>query len=284
MTAPRLDEAAVERAAAGKALRLPRVPQRGRVGEVRSSSAGSSLELHDFRLYQPGDDVRQLDWNAVARTGELVLRVRQDEVSPRVEVVVDASKSMSLTDAKAARTREVALLACVLAQRGGLEPTLVTVGAEAHRAVGNRAREVLQRLELNGRDGFDQALRRAPALRACGLRLWVTDLLFEAPVDVLAERLARGATRLAVVQVLDPEDVEPEGGTGARLTDVESGESLERILTAGVLADYQARLAAHLALWRNAARRVQGTMVTASAEDGIEALAKTSLAELWEAA
>lgn len=280
----KLDEAAVERAAAGKALRLPRVPQRGRVGEVRSSSVGSSLELHDFRLYQPGDDLRQLDWNAVARTGELVLRVRQDEVSPRVEVVVDASKSMALTDAKAARTREVALLACVLAQRGGLEPTLVTVGAEAHRAVGHRAREVLQRLEMDGRDGFDQALRRAPALRTCGLRLWVTDLLFEAPVDVVAERMARGATGLAVVQVLDPEDVEPEGGVGARLTDVESGESLERILTAGVLADYQSRLAAHLALWRNAARRVQGTMVTASADDGIEALAKASLAQLWEAA
>lgn len=279
-----LDEAAVERAAAGKALRLPRVPQRGRVGEVRATSAGSSLELHDFRLYQPGDDLRQLDWNAVARTGELVLRVRQDEVSPRVEVVVDASMSMALTDDKAARTREVALLACVLAQRGGLEPVLVTVGATAQRAVGHRAREVLQRLPMDGRDGFDQALRRAPALRPCGLRVWVTDLLFEAPVDVIAQRMARQTTALAVVQVLDPEDVEPSGGVGARLTDVESGESLERILTAGVLADYQARLGAHVKLWRDATRRVQGTMVTASAEDGIEALANGGLSALWEAA
>ncbi len=279
-----LDEAAVERAAAGKALRLPRVPHRGRVGQVRSSSVGSSLELHDFRLYQPGDDLRQLDWNAVARTGELVLRVRQDEVSPRVEVVVDASKSMALTDAKAARTREVALLACVLALRAGLEPVVVTVGATAHRATGHRTREVLQRLELDGRDGFDAALRRAPALMPCGLRLWVTDLLFEASADVLAERMTRGASGLAVIQVLDPEDLDPEGGLGARLTDTESGEVLERILTAGVLADYQSRLEAHLQLWRQATRRVRATLVTANVESGIEGLARGPLSSLWEAA
>ena len=50
----RLDQGAVERAAAGCALRLPRGPHRGKLGEVRASSVGSSLELHDFRQYQPG--------------------------------------------------------------------------------------------------------------------------------------------------------------------------------------------------------------------------------------
>ncbi len=105
------DESEVARLAPGLALALPRVPHRGRVGEVRATSAGSSLELHDFRVYQPGDDLRQVDWNAVARTGEIILRVRQDEVSPRVEVLVDASRSMALSPAKEARAREVALLA-----------------------------------------------------------------------------------------------------------------------------------------------------------------------------
>ena len=70
MSAPLdFDEAEVSRLAPGLALALPRTPHRGRVGEVRASSAGSSLELHDFRTYQPGDDLRQMDWSAVARTG-----------------------------------------------------------------------------------------------------------------------------------------------------------------------------------------------------------------------
>ena len=62
------DEPAVEQAAAGLMLRLPRVAHRGKLGEVRASSVGSSMELHDFREYQPGDDLRHIDWNAVART------------------------------------------------------------------------------------------------------------------------------------------------------------------------------------------------------------------------
>ena len=78
----------------------------------------------------PGDDLRQVDWNAVARTGEIILRVRQDEVSPRVEVLVDASRSMALSPAKEARAREVALLAVEV---GG------AAGTDAHAADHERA-------------------------------------------------------------------------------------------------------------------------------------------------
>jgi uncharacterized protein (DUF58 family) len=131
-----MDEAAVARLVPGLTLALPRVPHRGRVGEVRATSAGSSLELHDFRAYQPGDDLRQVDWNAVARTGELILRIRQDEVSPRVEVVLDGSRSMALSARKAACTREVALL---------------TAGTVAHAAGGGREARAGARHGVPGR-------------------------------------------------------------------------------------------------------------------------------------
>ncbi len=278
-----LDLAAVERAAAGLRLRLPRGPHRGRVGEVRASSVGSSMELHDFRLYHPGDDVRHLDWNAVARTGELVLRVRQEEVSPRVEVVLDASRSMGVSPQKAARARELALWLCVLAQRAGLEVALVLVGEKGRKATGAATRPALEAAELDGRVGFDEALRRAPPLLPCGLRVLVSDLLFETTAAPLAERLARGAAGLAVVQLLDPEDLEPLGGAGARLVDAESDEFLERILTPAVLADYQQRLDAHQKMWREAAQRVHAELVTVSAEFDAAALARGPLASLTEA-
>jgi len=279
-----LDEAAVERAAAGLRLRLPRGPHRGRVGEVRANSVGSSMELHDFRLYHPGDDVRHLDWNAVARTGELVLRVRQEEVSPRVEVVLDASKSMSVSEQKAARAKELALWACVLAQRAGLEVALVSAGERGEKATGAATRAALRGLRLEGRTSFDEALRRAPPLLPCGLRVVVSDLLFETTAAPLVERLARGAAGLAVVQVLDAEDLEPAGGSGARLVDAESSEFLERILTPAVLADYQERLEAHQKMWREAAQRVRAELVTVSAEVDTPSLAHGPLAALTEAA
>lgn len=279
-----LDHAAVQRAAAGRSLRLPRVPHRGKVGEVRASSVGSSMELHDFRQYQPGDDLRHIDWNAVARTGELYLRVRQDEVSPRVEVLVDASRSMAVSPEKAARAREVALWVCTLARHGGYEPVLIATGAKVQKIAGAATATLLGGLEMDGREPFDQALRHAPPLLPCGLRIVVSDFLFESTPALFAERLARGASGLALVQVLDPEDLEPSGGTGARLTDAETGEVLERILAQSVLDTYAERFRAHVALWEAAAKRVRASWVQASAERAVDELARRELIPLAEAA
>ncbi len=278
----KFDAAAVERAAAGCALRLPRMPHRGKLGEVRASSVGSSLELHDFRQYSPGDDLRHVDWNAVARTGELYLRVRQDEVSPRVEVLLDGSASMAVSPEKSARAAEVAAWVVTLARRGGLDPTLIATGETVRKAGAPSSRALLESVAFEGRESFDEALRRAPPLLPCGLRIVISDFLFETPPGPFAERLARGASGLVLVQVLDAEDVSPSGGAGARLTDSESGEVLERVLTPGVVERYEQRLRAHVGLWEAATRRVRGTWVQAVADKSLATLARKELAPLVE--
>lgn len=275
-----LDERAVERAAEGLELALPRVPHRGRAGDARAASVGASMEIHDFRAYQPGDDLRQVDWNAVARTGELILRVRKDEVAPRVELVLDGSRSMALTPAKASRARELALLLCRLALRQGLDPAVVVTSRVPRRAAGAAVVPLVKGATFDAADDLAAALRRGPPLRACGLRVVVSDLLFEAPMDVLAERLARDAAGLALVQLLDAEDEEPGGGHGARLEDVETGEALERVLTPALLESYRRRLDAHQRLIGAAARRVAATWVKATAALDVEELARGRLAPL----
>ncbi|KFE69057.1 DUF58 domain-containing protein [Hyalangium minutum] len=275
------DESEVARLAPGLALALPRVPHRGRVGEVRASSAGSSLELHDFRVYQPGDDLRQVDWNAVARTGEIILRVRQDEVSPRVEVLVDASRSMALSPAKEARAREVALLAVEVAALQGLTPTLLTTSARPERTQGQVCRSALRASAFDAKDDLGAALGRMPPLRPCGLRVVVSDFLFEADLSGLMARLARGASALFVVQVLDAEDLDPTGGEGARLVDAESGAALEELLTEDVLAAYARRFAEHQRALRAAAARARATLVTAPAPERLSTLVRGPLRPLF---
>jgi uncharacterized protein (DUF58 family) len=278
----RFDAHAVERAAAGATLRLPRVAHRGRLGEVRASSVGSSMELHDFRQYQPGDDLRHIDWNAVARTDELIVRVRQDEVSPRVEVLVDGSRSMAVSDEKAARTRELAAWVASLARRGGLEPVTLLLGTRVERLLGPGTQSAVERFEFDAADNFDQALRRAPPLQPCGLRVVISDFLFEANPEPLAEKLARGAAGLVLLQTLDAEDLDPTGGAGARLTDAESGEVLERVLTSAVLEAYQARFRRHVELWGAAAQRVRAQWVQVSAGSALDVLARRELVPLME--
>ncbi|OJH42572.1 DUF58 domain-containing protein [Cystobacter ferrugineus] len=282
MSAPvDLDEAEVARLAPGLALALPRTPHRGRVGEVRAASAGSSLDVQDFRAYQPGDDLRQMDWNAVARTGELILRVRQDEVSPRLEVLLDGSRSMAVSPRKAGCAREVALLATEVGARQGLAPTLLVGGSRPERVQGAVCRGVLRSAAFDAREDLSTALGRLPPLRPCGLRVVVSDFLFEAPLAELVSRLARGAAALFLVQVLDAEDLEPSGGEGARLVDAESGEALEELLTGSVLAAYARRFSEHQKQLGAAARRARASHLVLRADQALEALVAGALRPLF---
>jgi uncharacterized protein (DUF58 family) len=276
-----MDGKAVARLAPGLTLALPRVPHRGRVGEVRASSVGASMELHDFRAYQPGDDLRQVDWNAVARTGEMVLRVRQDEVSPRLEVLVDGSRSMALSPEKEARARELALLTVEVGAQQGLTPTVLTAGARAERTQGGACGPAVRASVFDASDDLPRALGRLPPLRPCGLRVVVSDFLFEADLDGLVARLARGAAALFLVQVLDAEDLEPSGGDGARLVDAESGAALEELLTGEVLAAYARRFAGHQRMLRASALRARAALLTAPAPEPLEALVRGPLRALF---
>lgn len=280
MSAPSFDRAAAERAAAGLELVLPRARLRGRTGEARAASVGASLEIHDFRAYQPGDDVRHVDWNAVARTGDLVIRVRQAEVAPRLEVLLDASRSMALTPAKAARAKELALLAASAALARRLEVRLLAPAARPTVASGGEVAAALERLELDAVEDLGAALARGPAPRPCGVRVVVSDFLFDTDLRRLAAGLRQGAAALALLQILDPADAEVPSLESARLVDVESGEGLDRVLLPSVVAAFARRFEQHQRLLEESARRAGALFLTASAEASIGALARGPLSPL----
>ena len=91
-------------------LRTPRGLPAGTVGLHQGARAGSSLEFKEHRDYEPGDDLRHIDWNAYARSDQLSVKLFREEVTPHVDVVVDASRSMAL-EASAKAQATVALAA-----------------------------------------------------------------------------------------------------------------------------------------------------------------------------
>lgn len=62
-------------------------------GEYRSALRGQGMEFEEVRAYQPGDDVRHIDWNVTARTGEPFIKVFREERQLTVQLVVDVSGS-----------------------------------------------------------------------------------------------------------------------------------------------------------------------------------------------
>ena len=105
-------------------------------GDYRSAFPGIGSELHQVRPYEPGDDVRRIEWNVTARTGKPHVRV---ELAERVLVtwlVFDASASMDFGTAerrKADVAEGVALAVGHAATRRGNRLGLVTFGPEDSR-------------------------------------------------------------------------------------------------------------------------------------------------------
>ena len=62
-------------------------------GEWRSAVRGRGMEFEEVRSYQPGDDVRHIDWNVTARTGEPFVKVFREERQNTVVLAVDVSGS-----------------------------------------------------------------------------------------------------------------------------------------------------------------------------------------------
>jgi uncharacterized protein (DUF58 family) len=67
-------------------------------GHNKSLRRGPGLEFSQYRSYQPGDDLRQLDWKMLARSDRYYIREAEVDTSITVRFVVDGSASMAHED------------------------------------------------------------------------------------------------------------------------------------------------------------------------------------------
>ncbi len=68
-------------------------------GRKTTDVAGSGIEFHSTRAYQPGDPMSRIDWNRLARTGELTTVEYRQERAVTVVVVVDARPEAAVASA-----------------------------------------------------------------------------------------------------------------------------------------------------------------------------------------
>lgn len=264
------DEAAVRSAVAR--LRLAADPRRRRqgAGALLGRGPGASLEFHDYRDYQPGDDTRHLDAAVFARSGQLVLRRHRQEVHPRLEVLLDASASMAANPAKARLAAGLAALLLGLAEAGGARPRLWLLG-ERHRRP-PEWRPGLRAAVCQG--GLDPAA--AIELGAGSERLLVSDGLWPGGGQAALRRLAAGAGRLCLIQVLTEDELDPQPSGPSRLDDCEGG-SADLVADAEACAAYRARLSRHQDGWRSALAGRGAGLVACAVEEGWDAALRSLL-------
>jgi len=210
-------------------------------GDYRSVLQGEGTELAQIRPYIPGDDVRAIDWNVTARTGEPHVRVRQAERVLVTWIVLDTSPSMHFGTAdrrKADVAEGVAIALGHVATRRGNRLGAITFGDSAPRMMPVRQGRVgllglltaLRREEeAGGRVGatsLGTALDQAAALaRQRSLVVVVSD--FRGPLDWRRPLLQlAGRHDVLAVEIRDPREQELPNAGELWLVDPETGRQL----------------------------------------------------------
>lgn len=211
-------------------------------GDHRGLTPGHGSEPGDIRSYQPGDDVRRIDWNVTARLRETHVRDTISDRELETWLLVDTSASLAFGTATCEK-RDLALAAAAatgfLTARTGNRVGAMTVGPEgASTPFPARAgrvhlqallRKVLDALSdpQPGRSDLTTGMRRlTTTAQRRGLVVVISDFLDPGPWDLALRTLALRHDVLCV-EVVDPVELAlPDVGMLV-LHDAESGAELE---------------------------------------------------------
>jgi uncharacterized protein (DUF58 family) len=227
-------------------------------GMGASRLVGAGDELVGHRPYRPGEELRHLDWNLLARLDRPFVRVHRREAGERWALLLDASGSMGLgRPGKLQLAAEVVTGLAFAGLRAGARTGLFVRGPTGTGVCQLRQRadlgawlSFLGALTAGGEDGV-RTLLREPRLASADRVFIVGDLLDVEPPDVLA--LARRGRDLATVQLLAPHELAPSGERDVRWIDPESGEELDVAADPELRTRYERALAETLEAWRRAA-------------------------------
>jgi len=227
-------------------IRTHRLVNTALSGGYRSTFRGSGLEFSEVRAYQPGDEVRRIDWNVTARTGDAFVKTYAEERELTINLIVDTSRSMDFGSGRWTK-RETAAQFCALISfvamrhqdRVGLvlfgdEPGLHVRPRKGGQHVLRVVREIIAAPPTEGGSDFGAVLEhQLRALRRRSIVFLVSDFLDPSSresgpppwFDLLA-KLNRRHDVIAV-HVVDPFEVELPAAGVIGLQEIETRNALE---------------------------------------------------------
>lgn len=229
---------------------------------------GGAGEFVDYREYSPGDDLRKLDWKALARTGRTYLKLFQDETDLRCSLVLDTSGSMAQgsrstydhRDSKLAWTQYFATALSHLIVLGRDAVGLCTIGAKlnkylppvssmSHRSLVHQSIEALRpQGETDLAHGLDTLLLQSGRR---GVLLIMSDFLVPDlhPLVAALRKFRSRGWEIITLHLTHPDEVSLPEGHAFRFQDLESTGQIN-CQTSEIRTAYAARFQEHLRLTR----------------------------------
>lgn len=243
-------------------------------GERRSKRRGESVEFADHRPYVSGDDLRHIDWNIFGRLDRLFLKLFLEEEDLSLHIVIDCSASHDCGEPN--KFLFMQRLAASLAYIGLVNLNRVAVSAIGEKILEGdagvsvetdgpastgvisslrdlRGRRRLQELiaylctlEPVGTTRFTDACKRiAITRRGKGVMIILSDFFYKEGYETGLRLLKGHGYDVFAIQVLSPQEMEPNIGGDLRLKDVEDGDAAEVTISAPLLKRYKQILTAY---------------------------------------
>jgi uncharacterized protein (DUF58 family) len=227
-------------------------------GLHRSPDFGFSQEFAEYRSYNPGDDLRHVDWNVFARTERMYLKRYRGETNCQLTILLDASRSMRFTSHKIDKleySRFLTASLCYMARLQRDAAGLVVFDDDVKQFVPPSTRQgqlarllhAVEKAEVGARTDYAKPFAHVREfLHRRGLIVCISDF-WQNPEEVIKTiaPLRFHGNEVVLFHVLDPEEIRPKVRQPVLMEDLETGDTIE-VSPDYVNREYPAKIDAHL--------------------------------------
>jgi len=261
-------------------------------GEHSVGTGGATIDFADYRDYVAGDDIRYVDWNIFARLQRPYLKLYSHEEELHVVVILDASASMA-SEEKFNRAQELAAAFSTMALLGTERVSLFagTSGGSKPATLQNCSGRSATRLVFDFLEGVspagDSTIDTAVAStlrvhRGRGIAIVLSDFLTTGDVSRSFNLLNSAGLEIFALQILGPNEIDPDVTGDVRLVDCETGRTLDVSSARDLLDLYHEHRQTQRDWMASQCRRRNGRFESVSSGDPLESiLFETLLRRGW---
>ncbi|RRN70670.1 DUF58 domain-containing protein [Peribacillus simplex] len=222
-------------------------------GSRKSSAFGSSLEFSDFRAYQPGDDVRQIDWNVFGRTQKHYIKRFLDEQELSVAIYLDVTSSMRALPDKWEQARQLAASLSFVVLAGEDRLAFIPVASKTAHPIRRKGavhrkgvfREIAGLEETEKSGHFYNQLGKV-MLKNHQLSIIISDGLEPLDqVEATLRKMRSAKQEIWFIQLLGKEDLNPAFNGDLKLVDSELDTAVNVSIHPSLIGNYRTRLTEH---------------------------------------
>ncbi len=209
------------------------------IGQHRSPYHGFSVEFAEHRSYEPGDEIRHIDWKLYGKTNRLYVKRYEEETNLRAHLILDTSKSMAYTSGGVSKLEYGSYLLAALSylmirQQDAAGVVLFDENIRSFippKSIPSHLNTLLNTLDIKA-PGDDTKIEpvlheMAERIKKRGLVIIISDL-FDDPENIMngLKHFRHSKQEVILFHILDRNELEFDFNSRTKFVDMESGEEI----------------------------------------------------------